>query len=89
MLSVSGMAFPIGSLSSIRSVVAAIRNRDRRRRSSNTGDELHISAGTHAAPLCPFAPHPHVERRYLIVPGLRSSRIYIIDTKRIPRSRGS
>ena len=24
--------------------------------------------------LCPFAPHPHVERRYLIVPGINSSR---------------
>src|SRR5690606_23267030 len=31
--------------------------------------------------LCPYAPHPHVERRYLIVPGLRSSRIYVYDTK--------
>jgi selenium-binding protein 1 len=35
--------------------------------------------------LCPYAPHPHVERRYLIVPGLRSSRIYIFDTKPDPR----
>ena len=35
--------------------------------------------------LCPNAPHPHVERRYLVVPGLRSSRIYIIDTKADPR----
>jgi selenium-binding protein 1 len=32
----------------------------------------------------PHAPHPHLERRYLIVPGLRSSRIYIIDTKPDP-----
>jgi len=31
--------------------------------------------------LCPTAPHPHVERRYLIVPGLRSSRIHVLDTK--------
>ena len=32
------------------------------------------SAGTRAPrALCPWAPHPHVERRYLIVPGLRSS----------------
>src|SRR5207244_2191118 len=31
--------------------------------------------------LCPTALHPHVERRYLIVPGLRSSRIHVVDTK--------
>jgi selenium-binding protein 1 len=35
--------------------------------------------------LCPWAPHAHVERRYLIVPGLRSSRLHIIDTKEDPR----
>src|SRR5207302_451639 len=35
--------------------------------------------------LCPYAPHPHVERRYLIVPGLRSSRLHVIDTKPDPR----
>src|SRR5207245_10993777 len=28
---------------------------------------------------------PHVERRYLVVPGLRSSRLHIIDTKPDPR----
>ena len=40
------------------------------------------SAGTPCSScLCPYAPHPHVERRYLVVPGLRSSRIHIIDTK--------
>src|SRR5262245_23988459 len=31
--------------------------------------------------LCPYAPHPHMERRYLIVPGIGSSRIHIIETK--------
>ena len=31
-------------------------------------------------------PHPHVERRYLIVPGLRSSRIYILDTQPDPKN---
>ena len=36
--------------------------------------------------LCPYAPHPHLERRYLVVPGLRSSRMYIIDTKPDPRN---
>jgi selenium-binding protein 1 len=34
--------------------------------------------------LCPLTSHPHVERRYLVVPGMRSSRIYIIDTKPDP-----
>jgi selenium-binding protein 1 len=36
--------------------------------------------------LCPWAPHAHVERRYLVVPGLRSSRLHIIDTKGNPRN---
>jgi selenium-binding protein 1 len=31
-------------------------------------------------------PLPHVERRYLIVPGLRSSRIHVIDTKPDPKN---
>src|SRR5579883_3072183 len=51
------------------------------------GDELHhFGWNACSAALCPYAPHPHVERRYLIVPGLRSSRIHIIDTKPDPRS---
>jgi selenium-binding protein 1 len=52
----------------------------------NTGDELH-HFGWHAcsSALCPYAPHPHIERRYLIVPGLRSSRMHIIDIKPDPR----
>ena len=33
----------------------------------------------------PDVPHAHMERRYLIVPGLRSSRIHVIDTKPDPR----
>lgn len=52
----------------------------------NTGDELHhFGWNACSSALCPYAPHPHVERRYLIVPGLRSSRIHIIDTKPDPR----
>ncbi|HEY1868467.1 MAG TPA: selenium-binding family protein [Candidatus Cybelea sp.] len=51
----------------------------------NTGDELHhFGWNACSAALCPFAPRPHVERRYLIVPGLRSSRMHIIDTKPDP-----
>lgn len=50
------------------------------------GDELHhFGWNACSAALCPYAPHPHVERRYLLVPGLRSSRIYIFDTKPDPR----
>lgn len=46
------------------------------------GDELHhFGWNACSSALCPYAPHPHLERRYLVVPGLRSSRIYIIDTK--------
>jgi selenium-binding protein 1 len=36
--------------------------------------------------LCPYAPHAHVERRYLVVPGIHSSRIHILDTKPDPRN---
>jgi methanethiol oxidase len=50
------------------------------------GDELHhFGWNACSTALCPYAPHPHVERRYLIVPGLRSSRIHVIDTKPDPR----
>jgi len=50
------------------------------------GDELHhFGWNACSSALCPYAPHPHLERRYLIVPGLRSSRIYIIDTKPDPK----
>jgi selenium-binding protein 1 len=49
------------------------------------GDELHhFGWNACSAALCPYAPHPHVERRYLVVPGIRSSRLYIIDTKPEP-----
>ena len=50
------------------------------------GDELHhFGWNACSSCLCPNAPHPHVERRYLVVPGLRSSRIHILDTKPDPR----
>src|SRR5262245_5363665 len=49
------------------------------------GDELHhFGWNACSSCLCPYAPHPHMERRYLIVPGLRSSRIHIFDTKPDP-----
>jgi methanethiol oxidase len=52
----------------------------------NAGDELHhFGWNACSSALCPYAPHPHVERRYLIVPGIRSSRIHILDTKPDPK----
>jgi methanethiol oxidase len=54
---------------------------------THAGDEFHhFGWNACSSCLCPNAPHPHVERRYLVVPGLRSSRIYIFDTKPDPRS---
>src|SRR5262245_57449347 len=49
-------------------------------------DELH-HFGWNACSSClwPNAPHPPVERRYLIAPGLRSSNVHIFDTKPDPR----
>jgi selenium-binding protein 1 len=52
----------------------------------NPGDELHhFGWNACSSCLCPYSPHPHMERRYLVVPGLRSSRIHIIDTKPDPQ----
>jgi selenium-binding protein 1 len=52
----------------------------------NFGDELHhFGWNACSSALCPYAPHPHIERRYLVVPGIRSSRLYVIDTKPDPR----
>ena len=50
------------------------------------GDELHhFGWNACSSCLCPYSPHAHMERRYLVVPGLRSSRIHILDTKPDPR----
>jgi selenium-binding protein 1 len=50
------------------------------------GDELHhFGWNACSSCLCPYSPHPHMERRYLVVPGMRSSRIHVIDTKPDPR----
>src|SRR5260370_22881622 len=52
----------------------------------NVGDELHhFGWNACSSCLCPNAPHAHMERRYLVAPGLRSSRIHILDTKPNPR----
>jgi len=51
------------------------------------GDELHhFGWNACSSCLCPYAPHPHMERRYLVVPGINSSRIHILDTKPDPRT---
>src|ERR1700737_3082332 len=53
----------------------------------NAGDELHhFGWNACSSCLCPNAPHAHVERRYLVAPGLRSSRIHILDTKPDPKN---
>src|ERR1700745_1809606 len=52
----------------------------------HAGDELHhFGWNACSACLCPYAPHPHMERRYLVVPGIQSSRIHVLDTKPDPR----
>jgi selenium-binding protein 1 len=52
----------------------------------NVGDEVHhFGWNACSSALCPWSPNPHVERRYLLVPGLRSSRIYVFDTKPDPK----
>jgi selenium-binding protein 1 len=49
------------------------------------GDELHhFGWNACSSMLCPMNGHPFTERRYLIVPGMRSSRLYVIDTKPEP-----
>jgi len=49
------------------------------------GDELH-HFGWNACSSClaPYAPHAHVERRYLLVPGISTSRITVLDTRPDP-----
>jgi selenium-binding protein 1 len=53
----------------------------------SSGDELHhFGWNACSSCLCPYSPHPHMERRYLVVPGMRSSRIHVLDTKPDPRA---
>lgn len=52
----------------------------------NRGDEFHhFGWNACSSALSPMTGHAFLERRYLIVPGIRSSRIYVIDTKPDPR----
>lgn len=46
------------------------------------GDEFHhFGWNACSSALYPLTGHAFVERRYLIIPGIRSSRIYVVDTK--------
>jgi len=50
------------------------------------GNELHhFGWNACSSHLCGYAPSPHTERRYLVVPGTGSSRIHIVDTYPDPR----
>src|SRR5262245_60032280 len=51
----------------------------------NDNELHHFGWNACSACLCPQAQHAHMERRYLIVPGIGSSRIHILDTKENPR----
>ena len=54
--------------------------------SRRAGTSCTTSAGTRCSShLCAYAPNPHMERRYLVVPGTHSSRIHIVDTQPDPR----
>jgi selenium-binding protein 1 len=51
----------------------------------NTGDEFHhFGWNACSSALSPLTGHAFLERRYLVIPGLRSSRIYVVDTKPHP-----
>ena len=50
------------------------------------GNELHhFGWNACSSHLCAYAPNPHMERRYLVLPGTNSSRIHIVDTEPDPR----
>ena len=51
----------------------------------NKGDEFHhFGWNACSSALSPLTGHAFLERRYLIIPGMRSSRIYVVDTKPDP-----
>jgi selenium-binding protein 1 len=51
------------------------------------GNELHhFGWNACSSHLCAYAPNPHMERRYLVVPGTHSSRIHVVDTQPEPRN---
>jgi len=53
----------------------------------HTGDEFHhFGWNACSSALSPMSGHAFVQRRYLVIPGIRSSRIYIVDTQPDPRA---
>src|SRR6476661_4144343 len=51
----------------------------------NRGDEFHhFGWNACSSALSPLSGHPFLQRRYLIIPGIRSSRIYVVDTQPDP-----
>ncbi|AHG92688.1 selenium-binding protein (plasmid) [Gemmatirosa kalamazoonensis] len=52
----------------------------------NGGNELHhFGWNACSSHLCAYAPNPHMERRFLLLPGTNSSRIHVVDTQPDPR----
>ena len=52
----------------------------------NRGDEFHhFGWNACSSALSPLSGHAFLKRRYLIIPGIRSSRLYVIDTQPDPR----
>jgi selenium-binding protein 1 len=52
----------------------------------NRGDELHhFGWNACSSALSPMSCSPFLQRRYLLVPGIRSSRMYVFDTQPDPR----
>jgi methanethiol oxidase len=53
----------------------------------NGGNELHhFGWNACSSHLCAYAPNPHMERRFLVLPGTNSSRIHVVDTQPNPRA---
>jgi methanethiol oxidase len=51
------------------------------------GNELHhFGWNACSSHLCAYSANPHIERRYLVLPGTNSSRIHIVDTQPDPRA---
>jgi selenium-binding protein 1 len=52
-----------------------------------SGDEFHhFGWNACSSALSPMSGHAFLQRRYLVIPGIRSSRIYIVDTQPDPRA---
>jgi selenium-binding protein 1 len=53
----------------------------------NGRNELHhFGWNARSSHPCACAPDPHMERRYLVLPGTHRSRIYVVDTVPNPRA---